>query len=98
MINWNLVEAAMEWSIGLVVRSTAGRDKGNYFVVTGLTGAAAEICDGRLHRLEKPKRKNFRHLAPTTKILTSQSMATNRLLRNALAAFPAAVPADHTTA
>ena len=87
----------MEWSVGLVVRSTAGRDKGNYFVVTGLTGAAAEICDGRLHRLEKPKRKNFRHLAPTTKILTSQSMATNRLLRNALAAFPAAVPKSYNS-
>ena len=86
----------MEWSIGLVVRSTAGRDKGNYFVVTGIAGTSAEICDGRLHRLEKPKRKNFRHLAPTTRSLAPQAMATNRLLRNALAAFTAAGPADHT--
>lgn len=86
----------MEWSIGLIVRSTAGRDKGNYFVVTGVAQASAEICDGRLHRLEKPKRKNFRHLAPTTKILAPQSMATNRLLRRALAAIPAAGPEGKT--
>ncbi len=80
----------MEWSVGDVVRSTAGRDKGNYFVVTSVAANAAQVCDGRLHRLEKPKRKNFRHLAATTKRLAPASMATNRLLRNALAALWAA--------
>lgn len=77
----------MEWSVGMVVRSIAGRDKGNFFVVTAVSATAALVCDGRLHRLEKPKRKNYRHLAATAQSLAPQSMATDRELRKALAAL-----------
>ncbi|HOB36598.1 MAG TPA: KOW domain-containing RNA-binding protein [Candidatus Avimonas sp.] len=44
----------------------------------------ALVADGRLRPIEKPKRKNPRHLAPTGAVLDETSMATNRNLRRAL--------------
>lgn len=46
-----------------IVRSTAGRDKGRAFVVLELVdGQYALLADGRMRRLEKPKRKKLKHL------------------------------------
>ena len=75
----------MELRKGSVVRSKAGRDKDKLMAVIGTDGKALLLCDGKERRLEKPKRKNPLHIAPTKTVLDDSAMATNRSLRRALA-------------
>ena len=75
----------MELRKGSVVRSRAGRDKDKLMAVIGTDAKALLLCDGKERRLEKPKRKNPLHIAPTGTVLDDSAMATNRSLRRALA-------------
>lgn len=70
-----------------VVRSKAGKDRGGFFVILAEEGGFAYIADGRLRKVEKPKRKNARHLAPTDTSLKPEDCETNKKLRAALAGF-----------
>ncbi|MCQ2423379.1 MAG: KOW domain-containing RNA-binding protein [Clostridia bacterium] len=67
---------------GSIVLSLRGRDGKRRFVITGIPEDGKEvgyvlIADGRLHRLDKPKRKNLRHL----RVLVTGTEETARLLR-----------------
>jgi len=73
----------MELTKGLVVRAKAGRDQGGYFVVLSLQNGFAEIADGKRRKIEKPKRKNVRHLQGTKQVLNLEGI-TNKQLRNVL--------------
>lgn len=77
----------MELTLGSIVRSRAGRDKGNYLVVTAVEDNAVLICDGKERPLERPKRKNLKHIAVTTAVLGADDMANNRALRRALRSY-----------
>lgn len=77
----------MELTHGSIVRSRAGRDKGNYLVVTAIEDNAVLICDGKERPLERPKRKNLKHIAVTTAVLGADDMANNRALRRALRSY-----------
>lgn len=49
--------------IGLLVRSTRGRDRGRcYLVVEIESETIVRVADGDLRRVESPKRKNTRHI------------------------------------
>ena len=74
----------MRFETGQVVISTAGRDKGALLAVTDITEHGVLVCDGKERPLERPKRKNPRHLLPTAFHLDAQTMATNRRLKRAL--------------
>ena len=53
----------MDLHIGDIVYSRAGRDQGRYFLVIGLVDEQyVLIADGKLRRLETPKRKKVKHL------------------------------------
>ena len=52
----------MEDLIGRVAVSRAGRDKGRAFLVTGAEGEFLLLADGRVRKLEKPKRKKRMHV------------------------------------
>lgn len=69
---------------GRIVRSKAGRDKYYYLAVVGTGDGFLILCDGKERPLERPKRKNIKHLAVTGGILTEVQMSTNRALRKAL--------------
>ena len=71
---------------GRVVISTAGKDKGLPMVVLRAETGGVWIADGRLRPVERPKRKNPRHVAETPFTAEEASMATNRELRRTLAA------------
>ena len=71
----------------MVVRSKAGRDKGQWMAVLSTDGEFATVANGKSRRLESPKRKCLKHLAPTGEILDVRSLSTNRELRAALAAY-----------
>ncbi len=56
-----------ENAVGSIVYSKAGRDKKRCFVIVGIDENAAHdgfvyVCDGRLRKIENPKKKNLRHL------------------------------------
>ena len=71
---------------GSVVVSSAGKDKGSYLAVLLTDASGLWIADGRRRPLERPKRKNPRHVAETPFTAEEASMATNRELRRTLAA------------
>lgn len=74
----------MELKKGSVVRSKAGRDKGKLMAVVDTVDKAVLLCDGKERRLEKPKRKNLIHIAPTSTVLQAESLTTNHSLKRAL--------------
>ncbi|MGI5904669.1 MAG: hypothetical protein ACOX85_00175 [Candidatus Pararuminococcus gallinarum] len=77
----------MEIAKGCVVKSVAGHDGGRFYVVLSLTDGFAVIADGKERKLERPKRKNLRHLRPTNTVLDVETLTTNNKLRRALREF-----------
>ena len=77
-----------------IVKSAAGRDKGQFFFVLETEGDFLLLADGRKRRLECPKRKKRKHVefvpasqsAAAEKIRCGENI-TNRELRKALAVF-----------
>jgi ribosomal protein L14E/L6E/L27E len=68
---------------GCVVRSKAGHDVGGFFVVVADEGNFVLLCNGKERKLGSPKRKNKRHIAVTSLILSETEMQTDcRLRRN----------------
>lgn len=55
----------MEVTVGTIVFSKAGRDKGNILLVIKNEGNYAYVCDGILRKTEKPKKKKLMHLQRT---------------------------------
>ena len=53
--------------LGNVVKSIAGRDKGNLFVVVGIDENENYIylVDGSIRKVENPKRKKIKHIELT---------------------------------
>lgn len=74
----------MEYVKGQVLVSAAGHDKGELLTVTGFDGKRVYLCNGKSHKLEKPKAKNPRHVKETQFVLDEHSMATNRSIRKQL--------------
>ena len=79
-----------------IVRSLAGRDKGQLFCVVGVQEGYLFLCDGKRRRVERPKRKKAVHTAPageTRRPCPDASRAggqlSDRAIRRALAAFRA---------
>lgn len=72
--------------IHTVALSLKGRDKGRLFLIIGYQDEAyALIADGKLRKLEKPKKKKLMHLkAIGTMNLKDPTAATNRMLRRLL--------------
>ncbi len=73
----------MQLQIGMVVRATAGKEKDSFYVVTQLDGNAVYLADGKHRTLEKPKRKNVKHIRVTDTVWKVSEL-TNRSLRRML--------------
>ncbi len=72
--------------VGTVVISKSGRDKGKVMVIVKETENHLLVCDGKERRLERPKRKNPKHLFITKTRLNTEQLETNPRLRKALKA------------
>ena len=64
--------------IGSIVYSKAGRDKGRYFVVTGMEGEYIYMVDGCLRKISRPKKKKVKHVEP--KPFQAKEISEERLL------------------
>ena len=73
--------------VGKIVFSKAGRDKEKPMVIVAVTENYLLVCDGKERRLERPKRKNPKHLQFTNTVLSPNQFETNRALRKALKVF-----------
>jgi len=70
---------------GTVVVSEAGRDKGRLMVVLETDENCVRLCDGKVHPLSNPKRKNPKHITMTELSLGETDMKSDRALIRALA-------------
>lgn len=73
--------------LGQIVLSKAGKDRGSFYAIVLEDEEFAFIADGRLRKVEKPKRKRKKHLAPTRTVLEKDALETNGKLREALSGF-----------
>ena len=75
-----------------IVASLCGRDRGALMMVVGLDSEGyALLCDGRLRKIEKPKRKKLRHVrlvchmdCPAAQKLRAGERLSNSEIRRAL--------------
>lgn len=51
-------------TVGELVVSLCGHDKGDYFIVIELEDDCAVICDGKRRKAVKHKRKKIKHIKP----------------------------------
>lgn len=59
----------MEIERGSLVYSIAGRDKGSLFLVIKRDGDFIYLADGKLRRIENPKKKKLKHVNKTNTLL-----------------------------
>lgn len=69
---------------GCIVKSMSGRDAQRFFVVLDVEGDFAYIVDGKVRPLERPKRKNLKHLQKTNRCVDLNEITTNNKLRHTL--------------
>lgn len=76
----------MDIKIGSIVKARAGREKDRLFAVSGVHDGFVEIADGKERKLEKPKRKNIKHISPMHDVINMEKL-TNKKLRKILTEF-----------
>ena len=71
----------MKLTKGSVVTAVAGRDSGAQFVVIGLEEGFCFIADGKSRKLDKPKRKNIKHIRTTDSMIDLNDITDKKLRR-----------------
>jgi ribosomal protein L14E/L6E/L27E len=69
---------------GKIVKSMSGHDAGSFYVVLKVEGMFVWIADGRRRTVEKPKKKNQKHLAKTAVIVSEEDLQTDKKIRRVL--------------
>ena len=54
------------YSVGQVVLSRQGKDRGKFYVVIGFEKGRLDLADGERFNVSRPKRKNPRHVQATS--------------------------------
>jgi len=74
-----------EIKVGQYVKSKAGRDQGQVFIIFNIVDDKfVEIADGDLRRVEKPKLKKIKHLSIINKIseVIAEKVADSKKVSN----------------
>jgi len=77
----------MDYNFGDIVLSKAGRDKGSLLVVVGfLDDDKLLLADGKVRKIENPKRKKIKHIAQINvkSTLICDKIKCNEKIPNAL--------------
>lgn len=69
----------MESLSGRIVRSCAGRDKGNFLVVIRSDDSFVYVADGKERKLSSPKKKSLKHIRPTNTVIDTESLTDKKL-------------------
>ena len=59
--------------IGMLAISRAGHDQGTVYVITGEEGEYVYLVDGKLKTVDRPKKKNRKHIQVIKKIQIDRS-------------------------
>lgn len=88
------METTTDIKVGQVLKSKAGRDKDKLFVVLSIVDESYVIVvDGKIRKLENPKKKKIKHLSLYNSVIDdlSSEKANNEIndayIRKALAPF-----------
>lgn len=89
---------------GQFVVSSAGRDRGRFYLVTEVTGDRyVMVADGEIRRVESPKKKNVKHLCVLPKVhegiagkLGSGMKITNAEVRRAISEAMSELKSSHS--
>lgn len=65
---------------GKIIISKSGRDKGKWFTVIKTEGNFVYIANGKLRKIENPKKKNIKHIAETKMTINIEETLTNKNL------------------
>jgi ribosomal protein L14E/L6E/L27E len=65
--------------IGSVVKGTAGREKGRYFVAVDAHDGFVYIADGKERKLSAPKKKNIKHISPVDACINTDGLTDKKL-------------------
>lgn len=76
----------MNIQLGSVVKALAGREKNSFYVAVGIHDGFVEIADGKERKLQKPKRKNIKHISPVNSVIDISEL-TNKKLRKLINEF-----------
>lgn len=74
----------MELCRGRVVKVRTGRDAGSFMAAAGFDGSRVYLVNGKDRRLDKPKAKNYKHIALTKEVLDEESMSSDKLISRRL--------------
>lgn len=74
----------MDVSAGCVVYSKCGRDKGLAAIVLRAEGDYVYLVDGKLRRLDKPKKKKLKHVQGVKGIVKNGEFANDAEVRRLL--------------
>lgn len=74
----------MEITKGNIVKSISGRDAGRFYLVVKAEDGYAWIADGKVRPLQKPKRKNLKHLQKTKQAVVVEDYPTDKALKRLL--------------
>ena len=74
----------MEAKTGMIVRSAAGRDKGQFMVILSIEGDFAYVANGGERKLDKPKKKRLKHIRVTNTVVSADDMTTDKGLKRKL--------------
>lgn len=79
----------MDDLLGQLFLSLAGRDKGIVCTVVGKSDDEGYvlIADGRIRKVENPKKKKLKHLKPIDCDRISEEKLTNRFIREAISEY-----------
>jgi len=84
----------LEYKCGQVVKSKAGHDKDELFLIIQVDQAYVYLVDGKRRRLEKPKKKKKKHIQVTKQMaedfaekIHHGERLTNAHIRNSLKVF-----------
>lgn len=70
--------------IGMLARSKAGHDKGQVFLIVGEDDTYVYLVDGKVRRLDNPKKKKHKHIQPIQRQYNIEGMddvAIKRILK-----------------
>lgn len=79
------MESTQSLTCGQVVRSIKGRDAGRAMIVLEISDQShVLLADGKLRKMEKPKKKKVKHLQITYDVIDLSGEVTNSFLRKSL--------------
>ena len=73
----------MQLQVGSVVRACAGKEAGNFYLIVRQDADFVWLADGKHRTLQNPKRKNPKHVRPTSIVWDTDGL-TDKALRQKL--------------